>query len=118
MERAADLLGPALRRIKRPDAVLPWLSAAWPQIVGTTLATRTRPVHFHQGCLEISTTGNAWKKELEELKPHFCARINQAWGGKLVREIEFVAAKPGPRRIPYEADDSYTPFIRRKKGAS
>jgi predicted nucleic acid-binding Zn ribbon protein len=118
MERAADLLGPALRRLRRPDAVLPWLSAAWPQVVGKALAARTRPVHFHQGCLEISTTGKAWKKELEELKPHFCARINHAWGSALVREIKFVAAKPGPRRIPREADNSHTPFLRGKKGPS
>jgi predicted nucleic acid-binding Zn ribbon protein len=115
MKRAGELLGPALRRLKCPEAALPWLAAAWPQIVGPALASHTRPVHFAQSCLEISTAGKAWKIELEELKPHFCARINQAWGGALVREIKFISVRPGPHRLPRELNNDHTPFIRRKK---
>jgi predicted nucleic acid-binding Zn ribbon protein len=124
MERAGDLLGPALRRLKGPEAAISWLSAAWPQIVGTALAARTRPLRCDQGCLEIGINGKAWKKELEDLKPQFTACINQAWGSTLVRKIKFVAAsasangtvQPGPRRLPRELDNDHTPFIRRKKG--
>lgn len=126
MERAGNFLGPTLRRLDRPEAALSWLSAAWPQIVGPALAAHTRPLRCNEGCLEISADGKAWKKELEELKPHFCARINQAWRGTLVREIKFVAArassssangtvKPGPRRLARELDNEHTPFIRSKK---
>jgi len=115
MKRAAELIGPALRRLKRPEAALSWLAAAWPQIVGTALAARTRPLRCDQACLEISINGKAWKKELEDLKPQFTARVNQAWGGILVREIKFVSAKPGPHRFPRELDNAHTPFIRRKK---
>jgi predicted nucleic acid-binding Zn ribbon protein len=125
MERAGDFLGRTLRRLKRPEAALSWLSAAWPQIVGTALAARTRPLRCDQGCLEIGINGKAWKKELEDLKPQFTARINQAWGSLLVREIKFVTAptapasangtvKPGPRRLPRELDNDHTPFIRKK----
>jgi hypothetical protein len=42
-------------------------------------------------------------------------RINQAWGGTLVREVKFVAAKPGPRKIPRELDNNHTPFLRRRR---
>lgn len=130
MERAGNFLGRTLRHLDRPEAALSWLSAAWPQIVGTALAAHTRPLRCDQGCLEISADGKAWKKELEELKPHFCARINQAWGDTLVREVKFVAARaaaaaagaatnnfsgPAPRRLPRELDNDHTPFIRRKK---
>jgi predicted nucleic acid-binding Zn ribbon protein len=130
MERAGNFLGRTLRRLERPEAALSWLSAAWPQIVGSALAARTRPLRCDQGCLEIGIKGKAWKKELEDLKPQFAARINQAWGGTLVREIKFVAAAaaaasaasasnssgPSPRRLPREFDNDHTPFIRRKKG--
>jgi predicted nucleic acid-binding Zn ribbon protein len=132
MERAGDFLGRTLRRLERPEAALSWLNAAWPHIVGASLAAHTRPVRCDQGCLEISINGNAWKKELEDLKPQFTARINQAWGGTLVREIQLVAARaatasagsaannssgPAPRRLPRELDNDHTPFIRRKKGS-
>ena len=50
------------------------------------------------------------------MKPEFSARVNQAWGGRLVREIKFVAAKPGPKRIPRELDNEHTPFIRKRRG--
>jgi predicted nucleic acid-binding Zn ribbon protein len=125
MERAGDFLGRTLRRLKRPEAALSWLSAAWPQIVGPALAAHTRPLRCDQGCLEIGIKGKAWKKELEDLKPQFAARINQAWGGTLVREIKFVSSlstagsasgniKPGPGRFPRELDNDHTPFIRKK----
>jgi hypothetical protein len=42
-------------------------------------------------------------------------RINRAWGGNLVREVRFVAAKPGPKHVSHEADNAHTPFIRRRR---
>jgi hypothetical protein len=49
------------------------------------------------------------------MKYEFCARINQAWGGNVVREIKFVAAKPGPKCAPRELDNEQTPSVRRRK---
>ena len=46
------------------------------------------------------------------MKAEFCARINQAWGGTLVREIKFVS-KPGPKRVSRELDNEHTPFVRK-----
>ncbi len=129
MERAGEFLGRALRRLEHPEAALAWLVAAWPAIVGEPLAARTRPVRCDAGCLEIATDGKAWQKQLEELQREFCARINQAWGGKIVREVKFVAkthalraqsnsAGPGPQHLSHELDNEYTPFVRRGKRAS
>jgi predicted nucleic acid-binding Zn ribbon protein len=114
MERAGNFLGRTLRRLETPEAALAWLSSAWPQIVGKALAARTRPVRCENGRLEIAAEGKAWKKQLESMKREFCARINQAWGGTLIREVKFTA-KPGPARLSRELDNDHKPFIRRKR---
>jgi hypothetical protein len=49
------------------------------------------------------------------MKREFRARVNEAWGANLIREIRFVAAKPGPKRVPREFDNEHTPFVRRRK---
>jgi hypothetical protein len=60
---------------------------------------------------------DAWKlPPMESMKVEFCTRVNQAWGGNLIREIKFVAGKPGPKRVPRELDNEHTPFVRRRKG--
>ena len=120
MQRAGDVLGGTMRKLKRPEATLAWLVSSWPRIVGKTLAGHTRPLRCDAGCLEIAADGKGWKSQLEEMRSEFCARINQAWGGKLIREVKFVPArsstgKPGPKRIPREADNEHLPFIRNRK---
>ena len=87
MERAGKILGRTLRRLERPEAAIAWLSSTWPQIVGKLLAARTRPVRCENGRLEIAADTKAWQKQLESMKREFCARINQAWGGTLIREV-------------------------------
>jgi len=114
MERAGNFLGRTLRRLERPEAALAWLSSTWPTIVGKALAARTRPIRCENGRLEIATDGKAWQKQLESMKREFCARINEAWGGSLIREVKFSAGKPGPRRVSRELDNEHTPFIRRR----
>jgi predicted nucleic acid-binding Zn ribbon protein len=107
--------------MKRPEATLAWLVGSWPKIVGKTLAAHTRPLQCQAGQLRIAADGKGWTSQLEEMSNEFCARINQAWGSKLIREVKFVpaprsaAGKPGPKRIPREADNEYLPFIRSRK---
>jgi predicted nucleic acid-binding Zn ribbon protein len=115
MDKAGQVLGGALRRLHRPEAALAWLVSSWPKIVGKALAARTRPLRCEKGCLEIAADNKAWRKQLEDMKPEFCARINEAWGGELIRQVKFVAAKPGPKRIAHELDNEHTPFVRRGK---
>jgi predicted nucleic acid-binding Zn ribbon protein len=114
MHKAGQVLGGALRRLHRPEAALAWLESTWPKIVGKALAARTRPLRCTGGCLEIAADNKAWRKQLEDMKREFCARINEAWGGHLIREVKFVA-KPGPKHISHELNNEHTPFIRRGK---
>ena len=115
MQRAGEFLGRVVRRLERPEAALAWLAGSWPSVVGKPLAAHTRPVRCEGGLLEIATDGRAWQNQLEEMNREFCARVNQAWGGNLVREVKFVTTKPGPSRVPREADNEQTPFIRRNR---
>jgi predicted nucleic acid-binding Zn ribbon protein len=126
MHKAGDLLGGAVRRMKRPEATIAWLSSSWPSIVGKMLASHTRPLRCENGCLEVAADRKDWKNQLEPMTREFCERINQAWGGKLVREVKFVAtprsisksnngAKPGPKQAVRETDNEHLPFIRRRK---
>ena len=131
MERAGEFLGQVARRLRRPEAVLAWLSGSWPGIVGNALAEHTRPLRCEEGRLEILADGKAWRKQLEEMRKEFCAQINRSWGATLVKEIRFVSTPPVPetqppglatdrkgpdaRRISFEQDNDHTPFVRRKK---
>lgn len=136
MEKAGDLLGRVARKLGHRDAALIWLSSAWRQIVGEVLAAHTFPVRCEGGRLEVAADAKTWQRQLDEMKRDFCARVNRAWGGTLVREIRFVVPKRGlaasgaasvsgsagqiasharSTRIPYELDNEHTPFIRRRK---
>jgi predicted nucleic acid-binding Zn ribbon protein len=138
MDKASDLLGRTIKKMKHPEATIAWLATAWPTIVGKTLALRTRPVRLESGRLEIAAEGKDWKSNLEPMSREFCDRINQAWGSKLVREVKFMvvpraanksangarpasspAAGPGPQSVKgralRELDNEHIPFIRRRK---
>jgi predicted nucleic acid-binding Zn ribbon protein len=113
MERAGEFLGRVARRLKSPEAPLAWLSAAWPRIVGDALASHTRPVRCQAGRLELLTDGEAWRREIDGMRGEICLRINQAWGGSLVREVNI--AKSSAEVAPsHETDNNHTPFIRRR----
>ena len=114
MERAANILGSALRRLDSPEAGLAWLSGSWTSIVGPALAAHTRPVRCSAGCLELAADGNFWQQQLEIMRHDLCGRINRAWGASLVREVRFVAVKPGPNPLRCEFDNQHTPFVRRR----
>jgi predicted nucleic acid-binding Zn ribbon protein len=114
MERAGEILGKALRRLKRPEAALAWLSSAWPSIVGESLAMHARPVRCTAGCLELAAESAAWQQQLLTMKQELCGRINRAWGASLVREVKFVPARFALNRPLRDVDNEYTPFIRRR----
>ncbi|HEY6903831.1 MAG TPA: DUF721 domain-containing protein [Candidatus Acidoferrales bacterium] len=124
MDRIGEFLGKALRRMDRPEAAMAWLSSAWPMIVGKSLAEHTLPLRCQSGCLELAADAKPWQRQLESMKGEICARINQAWGGKLVSEVKFGPdsdsvrprnSSPGPTRASLEADNQHTPFIRRRR---
>jgi predicted nucleic acid-binding Zn ribbon protein len=114
VQRAGDFLGKVVRRFDRPEATLAWLVSAWPAIAGKALAAHTRPVRCEGAFLEVATDAKAWQQQIEGMKRELRDRINRAWGGNLVREVQFVAAKPGLRHVSHESDNAHTPFIRRR----
>ncbi len=67
------------------------------------------------GTLEVAADAKAWQQQIEGMKRELRDRVNRAWGGNLVRDVEFVAAKPGPRAISHDVDNAHTPFIRRRR---
>jgi predicted nucleic acid-binding Zn ribbon protein len=115
MQRAGEFLGKVVRRLERPEAVLAWLTAAWPSIVGKALAAHTKPVRCAAGRLEVTIDSKAWGKQLAEMTFEFCGRINQSYGSNLVREVKFTVSKTDTKRVPHELDNEYTPFVRQKK---
>jgi hypothetical protein len=96
MNKAADLLGRVARKLNHPNAPLAWLSSSWPQIVGKTLAVHTHPLRCEAGRLEIAADAKGWQPQLDRMTADFCARINDAWGSTLIREVKFVARKHVP----------------------
>ena len=126
MERVGEFFGDVLRRLDRPEAALAWLTSFWPRIVGRSLAEHTRPLGCRDGRLELVADGNPWQQQLESMTRELCRRINQAWGGQLVREVKYAAGGnplpaagstsfPGSARVSREADNEHTPFIRSRR---
>lgn len=115
MEKAGQILGNALRQLNRPEAALAWLKTAWPSIVGPALAAHTRPVRSANGRLELLADSKIWQRQLESMQRELCNCVNRSWGAALVHEVAFLDAKPGSARLPHEADNDHTPFIRRRR---
>ncbi len=115
MDRAGDVLPSLVRRFDRPEATLAWLSGVWPTIAGKALAAHTHPTRCENGTLEVAADAKAWQQQLESMKRELRDRVNRAWGGNLVREVDFVAEKPGPNYVHREADNAHVPFVRRRR---
>ncbi len=125
MEKAADFLGRAVRRLDQPEAALAWLVGAWPAVAGKAIADHTTPLRCEQGHLELAADGKAWQQQLEPMQREIRDRINRAWGATLVREVQFVVptAPSGTTQFPAPdsphaaraADNTHTPFIRRRR---
>jgi predicted nucleic acid-binding Zn ribbon protein len=115
MDRAGDFLGRVVRRFDRPEATIAWLEGAWASIAGAALASHTRPTRFGGGLLEVTADAKAWQQQIEGMKRELRERVNRAWGGNLVSDVKFLAAKPGPKLANRETDNAHTPFIRRRR---
>ncbi len=111
-------MAPALRRATPQRSSFAWLAGTWPAIVGKRLAEHTRPSDLAGGVLHIAVSGKEWRVELEEVAEEFRTRVNQAWGGTVVREIRFSDDRKGRPRIRHEFDNEYTPFVRGKRSTS
>lgn len=110
MERAADLLGAALRRMKNPDAKTAWLRARWTALVGDVFATHIRPAHYTQNILYIEADSHEWKIQAEAMCEKMRERVNREWGKILVREIRVGMPRPSAS-VRHETDNSHLPFL-------
>jgi Dna[CI] antecedent, DciA len=111
-------MAPALRRATPQRSSFAWLAGTWPAIVGKRLAEHTRPSDLAGGVLHIAVSGKEWRVELEGVADEFRTRVNQAWGGTVVREIRFSDDRKGHPRIRHEFDNDYTPFVRGTRSTS
>lgn len=113
MQKTTDILGPALRQLKDPQAAHAWLAANWPVIAGERVAGHTRAVALQDGVFRIEADSTSWMHQVESMGTTICERINRAWGGTLVHRIHIEEAPRCGRRLCYAEDDEHTPFIRR-----
>lgn len=72
------------------------LEAAWPEIVGTTLAHLTRPEHYqpgtglaHNGILTIRVAG-AIALDLQHMEPQIVERVNAYFGYQAIARLKIV----------------------------
>ena len=113
MEKADELLGAALKRMRDPDAPLVWLQARWGSLLGGTFAAHVRPVAFVRGVLRLVADSPEWMAQAEAAEQQVLDRINRAWRGLLVREVRIdLASREG--RLAYEVDNNHLPFLRKR----
>ncbi len=61
----------------------------WETVVGETVASKTRPLRFRQGCLTVAMKSPAWMQQLTMMKPQLLARLAAALGRDAVRDLRF-----------------------------
>ncbi len=82
----------------------------WPEIGGPQIARITKPIRFTDGILTVAVNSAAARQELFLLREQYIARLNQAVGAAVVREIRFIPGRiPLPRRIPHPPHDPQLP---------
>jgi len=115
MKSAREILPSALRGAVTRRSPLAWLARTWPLLVGKQLAAHTSPRQFANGVLDIAVTGADWRSELAAMSAEFRRRVNEAWGGELVREIRFAETPEAAPRVAHEFDNNHTPFVRPRR---
>jgi predicted nucleic acid-binding Zn ribbon protein len=115
IKKISEFIGPALRRATAQRSSFAWLAGTWPAIVGKQLAAHTRPSHIANGVLEIAVTNKEWRTQLESVAAEFRARVNEAWGSSVIREVRFSDERKSGPRLRHELDNNYTPFVRARK---
>lgn len=59
----------------------------WDEVVGPQIARRARPIRIREGVLEVRVDQPVWMQQLQLLKPRILARLNQALGKELLRDL-------------------------------
>ncbi len=87
--RVADSLDRLARSLGVPSAgVLATLFSAWPELVGQTVAARSRPRSLRDGVLVVTVDEPAWATQLRWLEPDLLVRLGEVLGHGVVRSID------------------------------
>ncbi len=95
MKSLADIL--AGGRGEAAAAAVLAVNRIWPEVVGSWIAERSRPIAFKKGVLTIGAESPALANELTFMAEEggFVRKLNDALGRKIVTEIRFkTAAEP------------------------
>ena len=94
--RLKDLLGPVGKKLRLEDpAAAGAIWRRWEQIVGDDIARNAEPTSLKEGVLRIRTSTPTWATEMSYLANDIKARVNDAIGKPVVREVK-VWTSPAP----------------------
>jgi hypothetical protein len=81
----------------------------WPDVVGTTLVSRARPVRIINGTLTVAVSSAPWMQELRFMTGMMKDKLNAALGAEVVREIVLKAGRVDA--VAVEESDEPAPII-------
>lgn len=106
MERIGDEVRRELGRFGVQGS-MPAIVAAWPELVGETIARNAWPGHVgRDGTLHVNTSSSTWAFELSQLGPAVLERLQAALGKDAPRSLRFA---PGPVPEPPVAVEAEQP---------
>lgn len=92
MQRAADALPAALRRLITPSQALDLCTALWPTLAGRAIAAHSRPIRLRDGVLVIAVDQPSWVATMESLLPQLKSALARWLGPDLITEIRLANA--------------------------
>jgi predicted nucleic acid-binding Zn ribbon protein len=88
VRRIDEILASLLKQKKwRNGLFYAHIAREWPLIVGREIASHAQPTHFTRGRLDVACDHDVWRAELQYLKPELLARLSEALGEGVVKEI-------------------------------
>ncbi|MDI6827830.1 MAG: DciA family protein [Armatimonadota bacterium] len=77
----------------------------WDEVVGSQIASATRPEFVRDGMLFVLVKNSVWSNELALYKSDIINRLNKRLGARTIRDIVFKVGKlPSPRRAKTEPE--------------
>jgi hypothetical protein len=75
------------------------ISAAWPDVVGAAVASRTRPARLRDGLLTVWTAGSAWSHQLSFLEPVILESLRSLVPDAGIKRLRFMVASGRTRQL-------------------
>ena len=79
--RPASFALEAVKASLAPATTLARVQAAWPTVVGETVAQETEAVSERAGAVTVACRSSVWAQELALMAPDLVERLNSALGG-------------------------------------